>query len=173
MSFSRTPNTNVVPLLAVLAVLLSGCGSQPGSEGSKPPSQRDLSGALEPTGAAPQAAEDSPSTPQEPAPERQGSAPEATDFAPVDIDLRDGAFAKGTPRSFHLPSGFIIVVRVRADEQGPYRLRVRSPSMAQSFTIAPNRQQHITLDSMRSGQTAELMLNGRTVVIAADADPGP
>jgi hypothetical protein len=169
MSVSQTPSTNVVAAICVAVLLLSGCGSSDSPEGPKSVSQPDLSGKLQPTEEVPSATEPAPAPPSA----EPKTAPEATDFAPVDIELSDGGFARGTPRAFHLPAGFIIVVRVRADRYGPYKLRVRSPSTAQSITIRPGGTTRITLDSLKSGAVAELMLAEKTVRLAADAEPGP
>jgi hypothetical protein len=147
-------------------LVLSGCG-----EKSSPPTEapRDLSGTIGQNGSTPDG--ETPAPPEQPATEPQ--QPGATDFAPVDIELRDGGFAKRTPRTIHVPSGFIVVVHATADDSGPYVLRVLSPSVAQSFKIKPGGEQRVTLDSMRQGQIAKLMVAGKTVKVAADADPGP
>lgn len=166
MSTSQAHKTCISALAVALLLALSGCGGdQP--EPSQVGETRDLSGALSPTE---RAAETPPVRPgdDEPAP-----APESTDFAPVDIDLSDGTFAKGTPRTIHVPSDFIVIVSARADSNGPYRLSVLSPSVAQTFKVPAGGEKKITLDSMREGQSAKLIVGKSTIKVAADAEPGP
>lgn len=166
MSNSRVHKTIVFALIAALALVVAGCGGDQTGQASGGDA-RDLSGALSPTeraGEPPQVK----SGDQEPTP-----APESTDFAPVDIELRDGTFAKGTPRKIHVPSDFIVIVSARADAEGPYRLSVISPSVAQTFRVPASGEKKITLDSMRQGQSAKLIVGDSTVTVVADAEPGP
>lgn len=149
--------------------MLSACGGgAPGTDGQG--AAGDLSGSLSATSqAGPQTVPDNAGE----GTEEPGAPPESTDFAPVDVDLRDGTFAKGTPKTIHVPSGFIVVITARADDYGTYRLSVLAPSAAQTFKIKPGDQTKVTLDSMREGQSAKLIVDKQTVKIAADADPGP
>ncbi len=166
MSTSQAHKKCFAALAVALVLALSGCGSN-AAEPSQAGGAGDLSGALSPTE---RAAETPPVRPgdDEPTP-----APESTDFAPVDIDLTDGSFAKGTPKTIHVPSDFIVIVTARADSNGPYRLSVLSPSVAQTFKVPAGGGKKITLDSMREGQSAKLMIGKSTVRVAADAEPGP
>lgn len=144
---------------------MAGCGGS-GKEAVNEPAPGDLSGSLPETQQAPKTPEVRSST-------EPGQAPESTDFAPVDIELKNGRFAPGTPKEIHVPSDFIVIVSAEADDHGRYRLGVVSPSVAQTFFVAPGEQKKITLDSLREGQQAKLMLGKQTVQISADAEPGP
>jgi PBP1b-binding outer membrane lipoprotein LpoB len=151
MSISPKHKTIVAALFAALAMAFSGCG------GDNPAAKPTATAA---TGeSAPQAAETQQSEP--------------ANYAPVDVKLEDGTFATDTPETFHIPSGFIVVVTAMADRTGLYVLRVKSPSVMQSFKIRPGAVQRVTIDGMKPGQSAHLMVRGKSVRIAADAEPGP
>jgi len=174
LSTSRIHKTFVVALLASAILAASGCGKEQPQASQPEPAPRDLSGSLatDQTGAQPgtQQPEQSQGGAAQP---QQSPSQETTDFAPVDVELAGGSFAKGTPKTIHIPSGFIIVVSARADDSATYKLSVTSPSAAQTFTIKPKGEQKITLDALREGESAKLIVGDRTVKIAADAEPGP
>lgn len=92
---------------------------------------------------------------------------------PVDVALKNGGFAKSTPKTIHVPSDFLVLITVTADGKGPYSLSVLSPSTAQTYKIASNGTQKITQDGLAAGKQIKLMLGGETVRVVADADPGP
>lgn len=170
MSISPARKTARAAVAVSAVLLLAGCG-EVAPNGGDQSAPRDLSGAISPTASA--AAPTAEPGANGPAEERGRSDGAPTDFAPVDISLKDGGFAKSTPRVFHVPAGFMIILRVVADEQGPYRLSVISPSTAQTFKVSPKQTLRLTIDSLRSDQVAKIMLSGRTVRVAADAEPGP
>ncbi len=176
MSTSRTPKTFVALCFGAALLALSGCsgsGSTDDPSGAPDPgAPGDISGSLSPTDRAPEA----PEVRSADKPENGSAAAESTDFAPVDIELKDGRFAPATPRTIHVPSGFIVIVSARADDHGRYRLGVQSPSVAQTFFIPAGGQHKITLDAMREGQVATITLGtsrSQRLRIAADAEPGP
>lgn len=171
MSDSRKHKTFVALLLAGL--LLAGCGGgEAGDQSTGGQSPDDLSGSLNAT-----ARTGTPEVkPEDEAPAGEGEdegAAEATDFAPVDIELKNGSFAAGTPKTIHVPADFILIVSARARDAKSYSLSVISPTVAQTFKIGPRDEKKITLDAMREGQKAKLIIGDRTVFIAADAEPGP
>lgn len=169
MSDSRKHKTFVAALLA--ALLMAGCGgSSTGEKSTGDAAPEDLSGALEATQrtGTPQVQSEN-ATPAG----DDGAAPESTDFAPVDVDLKGGSFASNTPTTIHVPSDFILIVTARARDSRTYSLSVISPSVAQTFKIGPRGEKKITLDSLREGQKAKLIVGKKTVKIAADAEPGP
>jgi hypothetical protein len=88
------------------------------------------------------------------------------------VRLVGGTFAPSTPRTIHVPAGFMVIVTASTDGSRA-RMSVLSPSTAQTFSIRANDTLRITLDSLRPGASAKLAAGGRTVRIAADAEPGP
>lgn len=177
LSTSRTPKTFVVAAVAALALLLGGCGEKAPQKQSSEATPSDLSGSLggsaqgesqaptggeTATGGAEHAGQGSPT-----------AAPEATDFAPVDVSFDEGGFAKRTPKSIHVPSGFIIIVRATNSGGKTTRVSVSSPSTAQTFKVPAGAEQKITLDGLREGQLAKLIVGDQTLKIVADAEPGP
>jgi hypothetical protein len=162
MSDSRTYKCLFATAVAVVALAVAGCGS--GNEKAAGPPVTSASG---PASSA--AATGSTSSAQK----SSDKAAKEAQIAPVDIALKNGKFAPDTPKTFHLPSDFLIVVHVTTDADGPYSLSVLSPSMAQTFKIASNDSQNITLDSLKTGESAKLMLGRQSVTIKPDADPGP
>ncbi|MFT4049713.1 MAG: hypothetical protein QM648_07715 [Solirubrobacterales bacterium] len=173
MSSSRFHKTHF-SLLALLlaAALLTGCGNSADKGDSSAQGEvKDLSGALDQT---------SSTGPVEAAPQTDGteaepdqSGTESTDFVPVDVSLRGGGFGGSTPKVTHVPADFLIIVSAKADDAGPYSLSVISPKTAQTFKIASGKSMKITLDSLRAGQTARLVVGDQTRKITADAEPGP
>lgn len=169
MSNSHRRNTSVLLIILSLALAVAGCGGDPKPSAGQAPEQapEDLSGSL--------SGEHSGSdTVQPAAPEnRDDSAPEATDFAPVDVRLEDGSFARNTPSTIHVPSGFMLIVTASADDHGPYKLSFISPVTAQTFKIKSNATSRLTFEALSEGQTAKLVVAGKTVKVKADAEPGP
>jgi hypothetical protein len=98
---------------------------------------------------------------------------ESADLAPVDLELDDGGFAKSTPKEFHVPSDFLVVVTAKNVSNAKIRLSISAPSLAQTFKIGPGKTERITLASIGAGETAKLISGGKTIEIAADAEPGP
>jgi hypothetical protein len=94
-------------------------------------------------------------------------------IAPVDVTLAGSGFAASTPKTIHVPSGFLIVVTVKSESTKQLSLGVLAPSMAQTFKIAPKGQQKISVDALDAGKSAKLIVGDETVKVAADADPGP
>ncbi|MBJ7458824.1 MAG: hypothetical protein JHD02_06545 [Thermoleophilaceae bacterium] len=151
MSTSHTNKKYFVVALAVGSLLAVGCGD-PAEE---PPTTA-------PTTAGVSAAAGS-----------VEAAPEETDLAPVDLQLAGGGFASDTPRSFHVPSGFLIVVSAKNTDDRTIRLSVTGPSIAQTFKIPAGETQKITIASLAAGEAAKLISGGATIEIVADAEPGP
>lgn len=173
LSTSRPHKTFVVVGFLAALLALSGCGDRQDKQGTTNPGEsvpRDLSGAIPSTSGGQPAARDQGNAPPQP---QQPAAKQATDFAPVDVVLGADGFAKGTPRTIHVPSDFIIIVSVRSRAGKLKQLSVISPSTAQTFKVRPGDEQKVTLDAMRAGETAKLVVGNQTVKIAADADPGP
>lgn len=109
----------------------------------------------------------------EPTPSDPTAATEGTDLAPVDLELDDGGFASSTPREFHVPSGFLVLISAKNLSDSRIRLSISAPSLAQTFKIAPGKTEKITLASIGEGERAKLISGGKTIYIAADAEPGP
>lgn len=101
------------------------------------------------------------------------AATEGADLAPVDLELDDGGFAKSTPKEFHVPSGFLVLISAKNVSDKRIRLSISAPSLAQTFKIAPGKTERITLASIGEGERAKLISGGKTIYIAADAEPGP
>jgi hypothetical protein len=91
----------------------------------------------------------------------------------VDLELDNGGFASSTPKTFHVPSGFLVLVTARNVSDAKIRLSISAPSLAQTWKIGPGRTQTITLASIGEGQSAKMISGGQTIKIAADAEPGP
>lgn len=173
MSNSRPHKTLFALLAAALAaVAFAGCGnSEKAADSSSKGEVQDLSGALDQTSStgAAEGAQESDGTAAQP----DQSGVEQTDFAPVDVRLAAGGFAGSTPKTTHVPANFLIIVTVKADDAGPYKLSVISPKTAQTFKIASGKSMKITLDSLAAGQSAKLIVGDQRRKITADADPGP
>lgn len=88
----------------------------------------------------------------------------------VNIELRDGGFARGTSLEQNVPADALLVLRVTADDNGPYRLSVLSSKTAQTFKFAEAAEKTISLDNLGPGGEAKLILgNGReTIKLVAD-----
>lgn len=91
-------------------------------------------------------------------------------LASVEVKLADGGFAASTPKTFHVPPEAVVLVNVKTDRDGPYRLSVLSRSTAQTFKIASNDELEITLAGLKANETAQLILGKAKVPITADAD---
>lgn len=173
MSTSHSHNPLISALaLALVTSLLAGCGSGEKQGGSaESGGSRDLSGALQQTSST--GAPATPAQPDDQSAEQPQNSGQATDFAPVEVNLAGGGFARSTPRTTHVPSDFMIIITARADGAGPYRLSVVSPRTAQTFKIPANDTMKITIDSLKAGQEAKLIVGDQTRRVAADAEPGP
>jgi hypothetical protein len=156
MSNSRTLKAFLQVLVALALVIFSGCGSA-----QQPPAA---------SGGSPAATQ--PAGPSSEAPEAD-TAPEGKDLAPVDLELDDGGFAKSTPPAFHVPSGFLVLITARNVSDARIRLSVVAPSLAQTFKIGPGKTQTITIASIGADESAKMISGGKTIKIAADAEPGP
>jgi glucose/arabinose dehydrogenase len=154
MSNSRTHKTLISTIVAVALFVCSGCGDQ----------ENDAAPVLSaPTTSAPTETPTSEPTP----------AAEGTDLAPVDLELDDGGFASSTPKEFHVPSGFLVLITAKNVSDARIRLSISAPSLAQTFKIAPGMTERITLASIGEGERAKMISGGKTIYIAADAEPGP
>jgi hypothetical protein len=91
----------------------------------------------------------------------------------VDLELDNGGFAKNTPPAFHVPSGFLVLITAKNVSDEKIRLSVSAPSLAQTFLIGPGKTETITLASIGADETAKMISGGKTIKIAADAEPGP
>lgn len=158
MSNSRIHKAFFLAIVAAAMVFSSGCGGedndaapapQPGATASEPPS------------------------PSSPSPSEPTAATEGTDLAPVDLELDDGGFAKSTPKVFHVPSGFLVLITAKNVSDAKIRLSISAPSLAQTFKIGPGKTETITLASIGEGERAKMISGGKTIEIAADAEPGP
>jgi hypothetical protein len=158
MSNSRMRKTNIsAALLAtIVAVAVAGCGQK-----------QDAGPAARPATTQATAAASAPSR------RTTTPTPEEADVAPVDLTLEDGGFARSTPKVFHVPSGFIVVIAARNASDAKIRLSVSSPTTAQTFKVSPGKTQSISLASIGAKDSAKLISGGRTIRIAADAEPGP
>jgi hypothetical protein len=155
----------IATVLAVASLLLAGCGDNaPESPVARPSA---ATGASVQTGATVEA------EPTAHAGGATGATATEGDNVPVEIRLKNGGFAESTPRRIHVPADFLISVFVTSGKGGPFNLSVQSPSTAQTFKIASNDSLNITLDSLKAGEVAKLMIGGETVRITPDADPGP
>lgn len=154
MSNSRIHKALISSIIAVAMIFSAGCGDE------KP-------------GAAPVPAEATASVPSEAPPTETRGATESTDLAPVDLELDDGGFASSTPKEFHVPSDFLVLVTAKNVSAEKIRLSISAPSLAQTFKIAPGKTEKITLASIGAGERAKLISGGKTIYIAADAEPGP
>lgn len=154
MSNSRIHKAFISTIVAVVVIFSAGCGDEennvaptPGEATASVPSEAPES---EPTGAA-----------------------EGTDLAPVDLELDDGGFASSTPKEFHVPSDFLVLITAKNVSDASIRLSISAPSLAQTFKIAPGKTETITLASIPEGERAKMISGGKTIEIAADAEPGP
>lgn len=145
-----------VIVAAVLLAFATGCGGE----------ERRPTTATPPTAA--------------PAPSSEGSsdpvtanASEGRDLAPVDLELDNGGFASKTPKTFHVPSGFLVLVTAKNVSDATIRLSISAPSLAQTWKVGPGRTQTVTLASIGEGESARMISGGQTIRIAADAEPGP
>jgi len=155
MSNSRIHKTFVSTIVAAALVVCTGCGDE---ESNVAPTI--------PSGATTSAPSEAPSG--EPT-----AATEGTDLAPVDLELDDGGFASSTPKEFHVPSGFLVLITAKNVSDSRIRLSISAPSLAQTFKIAPGKTERITLASIGEGERAKMISGGKTIYIAADAEPGP
>jgi hypothetical protein len=156
ISVSYTYKTIFAIVVAALLAFSSGCGSdQPKPAANKPATTAPASSSA--------ATGDAGATP----------APEGKDLAPVDVELDNGGFASSTPKTFHVPSGFLVLVTARNVSDAKIRLSISAPSLAQTWKLGPGKTQTITLASIGEGQTAKMISGGQTIKIAADAEPGP
>lgn len=105
--------------------------------------------------------------------ESQSKPSSEADLVPVDVALKNGKFASSTPKVIHIPSDFLVLITVTADNKGPYSLSVLSPSTAQTYKIESGTTQKITQDGLAPGKQIKLMLGDKTVRVVADAEPGP
>lgn len=158
MSISRTHKPLLTGLIVITLMASPGCGSSDPEVNERSTAQ---TGATATTATAP-AGKPEPSAPTS-----------ETDLVPVDVALEDGTFASSTPKTIHVPSDFLVLIDVKADDGGPYELSVLSPSSAQTLKIPSNSTQKITQDGLAPGKQIKLMLAGKTVRIVADAEPGP
>lgn len=154
MSNSRTHKTFISTIVAVALIVCSGCGDE----------ENDL---------APIPSETTTSAPSEAPTSQPTAATEGTDLAPVDLELDDGGFASSTPKEFHVPSGFLVLITAKNVSDARIRLSISAPSLAQTFKIAPGKTEKITLASIGEGERAKMISGGKTIYIAADAEPGP
>lgn len=154
MSNSRIHKAFFSTIVAAALIFSAGCGSEDDNVGSA---------SSEITASVPSAATPSSST----------GATEGTDLAPVDLELDDGGFASSTPKEFHVPSGFLVLITAKNVSDAKIRLSISAPSLAQTFKIAPGRTETITLASIGEGERAKMISGGKTIEIAADAEPGP
>lgn len=154
MSNSRTHKTFLSTIVAVALIACSGCGDEENNVAPIP------SGATT-------------STPSEAPASEPSAATEGTDLAPVDLELDDGGFADSTPKEFHVPSDFLVLITAKNVGDERIRLSISAPSLAQTFKIAPGKTEKITLASIGEGERAKLISGGKTIYIAADAEPGP
>ncbi|MGK2877475.1 MAG: hypothetical protein ACSLFF_02685 [Solirubrobacterales bacterium] len=161
MSISHTCKTYVAVAVAVVSLIASGCGDSTEQPSTSGPTGTGASGAATQQATAPSA------------PAEAGPATEEADLAPVDLQLADGGFAADTPRTFHVPSGFLIVVSAKNTDDKTIRLSVMARSIAQTFKIPTGETQKITIASLDAGETAKLISGRATIKIAADAEPGP
>jgi hypothetical protein len=168
MSSSHTHKAVIAAGVAAVALALAGCGDNGTTAGS--------TGATAKVNSPPATASTGSTGGAQTKSGSGGSTPATAtepDVVPVDVRLKNGKFAPSTPSAFHVPTNFLIIVSVKSDGAGPYMLSVQGPSIAQTFKIASNDQQNISIDALSSGESAKLMLGGQTVKIKADAEPGP
>lgn len=141
-------------IVAVALVVCTGCGDEADN-------------------VAPSSSGATTSVPSEAPSSEPTTATEGTDLAPVDLELDDGGFASSTPKEFHVPSGFLVVITAKNVSDARIRLSISAPSLAQTFKIAPGKTERITLASIGEGERAKMISGGKTIYIAADAEPGP
>lgn len=154
MSNSRTHKTFISTIVAVALIVCSGCGDEENN-------------------VAPIPSEATTSAPAEAQPSEPTAATEGTDLAPVDLELDDGGFASSTPKEFHVPSDFLVLITAKNVSDARIRLSISAPSLAQTFKIAPGKTETITLASIGEGERAKMISGGKSIYIAADAEPGP
>lgn len=161
MSISNTHKHLILALCCAALATATGCGSEP----LAPAPAQAPSTTAEVTGDGATPASSGTASPAEQTSE--------ANLVPVEIELKDGRFAPGTPRTVHVPSDFLVLITARTDSEGPYQLSVISPSTAQTFKIPSGETQRITQDGLAPGGVIKLMLGKQTVKVVADAEPGP
>ncbi|MGH2960016.1 MAG: hypothetical protein ACRDKE_10455 [Solirubrobacterales bacterium] len=154
MSNSRIHKAFISTIVAAVLIFSAGCGGEDKQVG---PAPSDVTASVPPAGQ----------------PSSATGATEGTDLAPVDLELDDGGFASGTPTEFHVPAGFLVLVAAKNVSDAKIRLSISAPSLAQTFKISPGKTETITLASIGEGERAKLISGGKTIEIAADAEPGP
>jgi hypothetical protein len=154
MSNSRTHKAFISTIVVTALIFSSGCGD-------------------EEKGVAPTPSDATAGVPSERPTGEPTQATEGTDLAPVDLELDDGGFASSTPKEFHVPSDFLVLITAKNVSDARIRLSISAPSLAQTFKIAPGKTERITLASIGEGERAKMISGGKTIEIAADAEPGP
>lgn len=89
----------------------------------------------------------------------------STGLSTIDLSLAGGGFAKSTPRQTKVPADSLIILKVSADDAGPYSIGLLSAGTAQTFEIPENGTKSISIDALGPGGTAKLILNdGKSTV---------
>ena len=172
MSNSSIHKTLIAAIVAV-ALAIAGCGSSSGGGAKTTASSPTVqSGAASTAGTGASAG-----TGATAGVNGTGGATASPDteaqLVPVDVRLSGDGFAPSTPSKFHVPSKFLILVNVRSSSPNPLSLSVLATSIAQTFRIPAHGEQKISLNALDSGDSIKLMIGNQTVLIVADADPGP
>ena len=152
MSNPRIHKAFISTIVAVVLINSSGCGGEQNKVESTPRPEVTAS---------------------TPPPSDAAGSTEGADLAPVDLELDDGGFARSTPKTFHVPSGFLVLITAKNVSDAKIRLSVSAPSLAQTFLIGPGKTETITLASIGEGESAKMISGGKTIKIDADAEPGP
>lgn len=98
----------------------------------------------------------------------------ASGGAVIRVELAKGGFSPNTPSEFQVSSGELITVEARALDAHKYSLGVLAPTMAQTFKIAPNGSQTITISKLEHGESAQLIVGKQRVsILAPGGEPEP
>jgi hypothetical protein len=84
----------------------------------------------------------------------------------VDVRLDNGTFASPPAGTTTVPANSIVIVKITAGNDQRYRLSILSPTVAQTAKLKPGEKIDFTLDALSAGESAKLVLHGKTLTLA-------